>query len=137
VNDLGGVFLYDIDDLNGVVSSNLEERMSEAHRAEGIIDEMVVRFRQWYGQLDIVPTIVALREKLYGIAEAEVRKTLNQSLGHLSAEDGQAVRRMTNALVNKILHDPTLFLKRNGCLGEKSVYLDAARKLFKLDEDEI
>lgn len=136
INRLPNVYVYDIDDLAGVIEENVEDRHREARRAEGIIDEMVVRFRQWYGQLDIVPTIVTLREKLYGIADAELRKTLNQSLSHLSPEDGQAVRRMTNALVNKILHDPTLFLKRNGCLGEKSIYLDAARKLFRLDEDE-
>ncbi len=137
INRLANVYVYDIDDLKDVIEENVEDRNREARRAEGIIDETVVKFRQWYDGLDVVPTIVGLREKFYGIAEAEIQKTLNQSLGHLSAEDGQAIRRMTNALVNKILHDPTLFLKRNGCFGEKSIYLDAARKLFKLDEEDV
>jgi glutamyl-tRNA reductase len=137
INRLSNVYVYDIDDLKDVIEENVEDRNREARRAEGIIDETVVKFRQWYEGLDIVPTIVGLREKFYGIADAEIQKTLNQSLGHLSAEDGQAIRRMTNALVNKILHDPTLFLKRNGCFGEKSIYLDAARKLFRLDEEDI
>ena len=137
INRLSNVYVYDIDDLKDVIEENVEDRNREARRAEGIIDETVVKFRQWYEGLDIVPTIVGLREKFYGIADAEIRKTLSQSLGHLSPEDGQAVRRMTNALVNKILHDPTLFLKRNGCFGEKSIYLDATRKLFRLDEEDL
>jgi glutamyl-tRNA reductase len=137
INRLSNVYVYDIDDLKDVIEENVEDRNREARRAEGIIDEMVVKFRQWYDGLDIIPTIVGLREKLYGIADAEIRKTLNQSLGHLSPEEGEAIRRMTNALVNKILHHPTLFLKRNGCFGEKSIYLDATRKLFRLDEEDL
>jgi glutamyl-tRNA reductase len=137
INRLSNVYVYDIDDLKDVIEENVEDRNREARRAEGIIEETVIKFRQWYEVLDIVPTIVGLREKFYGIAEAEIRKTLNQSLAHLSAEEGQAIRRMTNALVNKILHDPTLFLKRNGCLGENSIYLDATRKLFRLDEEDL
>ncbi|MFW5636403.1 MAG: glutamyl-tRNA reductase, partial [Thermodesulfobacteriota bacterium] len=67
--------------------------------------------------------------------EGEIRKTLAHSLSHLSNEDTAALRRMTDALINKILHDPTLFLKTDGCRGGKSVYLDVTRKLFKLDEE--
>ena len=67
------------------------------------------------------------------IAEVEVNKTA-QSLKHLSDNDVQAIQRMTDTIVNKILHDPTLFLKNNGFHGEKSIYLDTARKLFNLDE---
>ena len=85
--------------------------------------------------MDVVPTVVALREKLWGIAESEIRKTLGHSLSHLSENDGQAIYRMTNALINKVLHDPTLFLKGNGCHGDKSAYLDVTRKLFRLDEE--
>ena len=57
-----------------------------------------------------------------------------QHLGHLSAADQQAIERMTHALVNKILHDPTQFLKSNGCQGDRTESLDTARKLFGLDD---
>jgi glutamyl-tRNA reductase len=83
----------------------------------------------------VVPTIKALREKLGGIAEAELEKTLGGRLRHLGNEEREALVRMTEAMVNKFLHDPTLFLKGNGCRGGKSVYLDVARKLFNLDAE--
>ncbi len=135
INRLSNVYVYDIDDLKDVIEENIEDRNREAARAERIIDEAVIRFRGWYQSLDVVPTIVALREKMLTIAEGEIRKTLAHSLSHLSNEETAALRRMTDALINKILHDPTLFLKNDGCRGGKSVYLDVTRKLFKLDEE--
>ncbi|MDM8526433.1 glutamyl-tRNA reductase [Desulfococcaceae bacterium HSG8] len=139
INRIPNVYVYDIDDLKGVIDENIEDRNREALRGERIIDEAVISYRQWYESLDVVPTIVALRKKMDAIAKTEVRKTLNVlKAGHggiaPAEEDCQAVCRMADALVNKILHDPTLFLKGDGCHGDKSLYLDVARKLFKLDD---
>ncbi|GBC63186.1 glutamyl-tRNA reductase [Desulfonema ishimotonii] len=136
INRIANTYVYDIDDLRDVIEENIEDRNREALRAGRIIDEGVIRFRQWYDSLDVVPTIVALREKLWGIAETEIRKSLGHSLSHLSPEEGQAIRRMTTAMINKMLHDPTIFLKKNGCHSGKTAYLDATRKLFKLDDEE-
>jgi glutamyl-tRNA reductase len=133
INRLTNSYIYDIDDLKGVIDNNIESRNKEAIKGERIVDEAVIRFRQWYDNMDVVPTIVALRDKMDSIARSEVKKTL-QTLNHLSDYDCQAINRMTNALINKILHDPTLLLKRNRSHGDKSVYLDITRKLFKLDE---
>ncbi|MEE4355424.1 MAG: glutamyl-tRNA reductase [Desulfococcaceae bacterium] len=135
INRLANTYVYDIDDLQGVIEENKEDRNREAMRAERIIDEAVIRFREWYEGLDVVPTIVGLREKLWRIAESEMKKSLGHSLSHLSEEDGQAVRRMMNAMINKVLHDPTIFLKNKGCYGDKALYLDITRKLFRLDEE--
>lgn len=132
INRLSNTYVYDIDDLKGVIAENIEDRQREAVKGERIVDEAVIRFRQWYVSLDVVPTIKALRQKLETIAEAEVKKTLQS--GIISDEGRQAVERMTQALINKILHDPTDVLKRDGCQGGRSAYLDIARKLFKLDE---
>ncbi len=135
INRLTNSYVYDIDDLKGIIDENIEDRDRESIKGERIVDEAVIRFRQWYESLDVVPTIVALRNKIDTIAEAEVKKTL-QSLNHLSDNDRQAICRMTNAVVNKILHNPTLFLKSSGCHGNNSIYIDITRKLFKLNEDE-
>jgi glutamyl-tRNA reductase len=99
-----------------------------------MIDEAVIKFRQWHENLDIVPTIIDLRKKLDTIAQNEVKKTF-KSLQHLSETDYQAIYRMTNAIINKILHDPTLFLKQNGYHGLNSASIDFTRKLFKLDDE--
>jgi glutamyl-tRNA reductase len=133
INRLTNSYVYDIDDLKGVIDESIENRNKEAIKGERIVDEAVIGFRQWYDNLDVVPTIVALREKMDAIAQAEIKKTLH-ALKHLSDDDRQAIARMTRAMINKILHDPLLLLKSNGYHQNKSGYLDTTRKLFKLDE---
>ncbi len=133
INRLSDCYVYDIDDLKDVIDENLEERNREAVKGQRIVDESVIRFREWIESLKVVPTIVGMKDKLTAIAGAEVDKTL-QSLSHLSEEDAMAVRRMTDALVSKILHDPILFLKNTGNHRDDSLYLNVARTLFKLDE---
>ena len=134
INKLNNAYIYDIDDLKGVVDENIESRQHEAVKGERIVDEAVIRFREWYDNMEVVPTIVALRNKIDGIAKNEINKTM-RSLEHLSESDFQAINKMTNAMIKKFLHDPTLLLKSNGFHGDKSIYIDATRKLFKLDDD--
>ncbi len=133
INNLNNAFIYDIDDLKDVVDENIESRQQEATKGERIVDEAVIRFREWYDNMDVVPTIIALRSKIDNIAQSEINKTL-RSLEHLSDDDCRAIRRMANAMTQKILHDPTVLLKGNGFHGDKSIYIDIARKLFKLDD---
>jgi glutamyl-tRNA reductase len=133
INRLGNAYVYDIDDLKGVIEENLEDRRKEATKAERIIDEAVIRFREWYDNLDVVPTIVALRDKMDKIAGSELEKTL-QTLRHLSDADRDAMARMMQATVNKIMHNPTRLLKSDSPHINKSVYLDFTRRLFELDE---
>ena len=132
VNRLTNSYVYDIDDLQGVIDDNIEDRQREAIKGERIVDEAVIHFREWYASLEVVPTIVALRNKLESIAETEIRKTL-QSNKIPEASTG-AIEKMAGALINKILHDPTMFLKKDSMPGDKSKYIDTVRKLFKLDE---
>jgi glutamyl-tRNA reductase len=132
INRLDNAYVYDIDDLKGIIEENIEDRQKEAVKGERIIDEAVIRFREWHEALDVVPTIVALRAKLEAMAEAEIKRTV-QSQG-MSAQDAQALQRMMGSFINKVLHDPTMVLKRDGMLVDKSLHLDMVRKLFKLDD---
>jgi glutamyl-tRNA reductase len=132
INRIGNAYVYDIDDLNGVIAENIEDRKREALKAERIIDEAVIQFRQWVDTLTVVPTIVLLRRKIETIAQAELEKTV-QSLNHLSSDDCLTLNKMMNSLVNKILHDPTVLLKSTGSHWDTKAYLDLIRKLFKLD----
>ena len=133
INRLNNSYIYDIDDLKGVIDENIQNRQQEAIKGERIVDEAVIHFRQWHKNMDVVPTIVALRNKIDSIAKAEIKKTL-RSLNHLTIDDDQAINRLVNAMINKILHDPTLLLKGNEFHEDKSAYIDITRKLFKLDE---
>ena len=113
----------------------MEDRQREAVKAERIIDEAVIQFRTWFEGLGVVPTIKALRAKVESVAMAEAQRTLSQ-LSHLAPEDRAAIEKMSRATVNKILHQPTSYLKSNGCQGDRAVSLDITRKLFGLDEPE-
>ncbi len=132
INRLNNTYVYDIDDLKGIIDENIGERKNEAIKGERIVDEAVIKYLEWYNNLDIVPTIVALRNKLDIIAKAEMGKTFSM-LKHLSKNDQDAIYRMTDSMIKKMLHDPTLYLKSSGFHGNKTKYLDIIRKLFKLD----
>ncbi|MBW1895247.1 MAG: glutamyl-tRNA reductase [Deltaproteobacteria bacterium] len=134
INRINNSYVYDIDDLKGVIDNNINERQKEAVKGERIVDEAVIAFQGWLKSLDAVPTIVALRNKFTSIAKTEVTKTF-QTLKHLNNNDRQAINRMVDALIKKILHDPTIHLKHNGCHGNKTINIDIARKLFNLNDD--
>ena len=110
VNRLTNSYVYDIDDLQGVIDENIEDRQREAIKGERIVDEAVIRFREWYASLEVVPTIVALRSKLESIAENEIKKTLQSN--KLPESGTAAIQKMADTLINKIIHEPTVFLKK-------------------------
>ncbi len=132
INQLSNTYVYDIDDLKGIVEENKEDRLREAAKGERIVDEAVLGFRRWYESLEVVPTVVALRNKIEGILRAEIEKTLSGFNG-ISDSHREAFYRMANAMVNKILHDPTLYLKNISQHETKAMILDITRKLFKLN----
>lgn len=132
VNDLDGVYLYNIDDLQAVVQENLGERRQEALRGEHIVDEEVDKFLNWSQTLDSTPVIVAFRDKLENIRKAELTR-LNGKLSNLSTADRETVEMITRSIINKIAHDPILFLKRAGKSSRRNQLLDVAQRLFNLD----
>ncbi|MGO9568390.1 MAG: glutamyl-tRNA reductase [Desulfomonilaceae bacterium] len=132
VNDIDGVYLYNIDDLQAVVEENLGGRREEALRGEQIVEEEVVKFVKWASSLDSTPTIVALKEKLETIRRGELAR-MNGKLAALNPSEREAVEMITRSIINKIAHDPIAYLKRAGAGVKRNLYLDTAQRLFKLD----
>lgn len=132
-NKLDSIYLYDVDDLQGVVQANVKERQKEAAKAELIISDEVNQFQTWLAALEVKPTIVALRQQLEKVRCAEVQKTLS-NLSELNDKERKAIESMTCALVNKILHQPTYVLKQANNNGDGSLYIDAVRTLFDLPD---
>lgn len=130
VRELAGVHLYDIDDLQGVSHANLRQRAREVHKVEAIVEEEVERFGAWWRSLEVVPTIVALRQRAEAIRREEVERTLRR-LTHLSPRDQGRVEAMAMAIVNKLLHRPIARLKEREA-GQR--YTEAVRSLFDLDD---
>ncbi len=132
VNRLDNIYLYDIDDLQNIVNENIGKREQETIKADRLIEEAVIKFKKWLKELEVVPTIKAVKEKIERITEIETEKTL-LTLNHLSRKDADAVKRMAKAIASRIMHDPIRFLKEPGAHRENSFYLNAARQIFNLD----
>lgn len=132
-NDLDNVFLYDIDDLQDVVDSNLLERKKEAEKAMKIVEEEVEKFQNWLNSLHSVPTIVSIRNKAEQVRLEEFEK-FKSRFGELPPELLASVEHLTQSIINKIMHSPTVALKNN--CEQKEILVYAARKLFGLDSDE-
>jgi len=134
VNEIENAFLYTIDDLKGIIEFNLSKRKDEAVKAERMVDEEVIKFSEWLKALDVVPTIVALKEKCKKIRQLELKKTLS-NLGNLTPEQRKSVENLALSITKKVLNDPIVFLKSKENRSSRNLYLDIAQKLFNLDSD--
>ena len=135
INDLDNVYLYNIDDLKSVAADHLEERASEAQKAEQIVREEVESFVRWLSSLEQVPTITALRERFEEIRKGEIERSLSGNLKDLSEDQRAALQEMTAAMVNKMLHGPISQLKKNPLDEDDdgTLYIAALKKLFNLE----
>ena len=133
MNDVDGIFIYDIDDLQQVVASHLSDRKKEASKAEDIVKVEVERFAQRLQTLDVVPTILSLQEYLEDIRQAEIDRYRSR-LGQISPEQESAIDAMTHAMINKIMHTPIVALKSAAKDPESTTVIDVIRKLFNLQE---
>ncbi len=132
IHELDGCYLYDIDDLEGVVAETLAARRGEAERAEALVVEEADEFRVWQASLDVVPAIASLRARAEEIRARELAKAQNR----LSERELRAVESITAQVVNKLLHLPTVRMKEAAAASDGLVYADAVRHLFGLGEDE-
>lgn len=139
IGELDGVYLFDIDDLERVVAANLKERAKEAEVASRLVEDEVVQFERWLSSQRVVPTIRALREHFTAVARTEVERTLQALAAEESAEKReQAVRRLGDLVVNKLLHAPMTALKQ-GKESDTEMLVTAVHRLFALpaaDEDD-
>ena len=132
VNKLEHVYLYDIDDLQGVVEDNIAERRRQADQASAMIDEEIEAFDLWVESLKIAPTIVALRESLLGLCEQEFERQ-RRHLGTLDDEQTEGVRRAMRGLMQKILHRPIIHLKGSAARGDLQRVSSLYREIFGID----
>jgi glutamyl-tRNA reductase len=130
--DLTGVSLYDMDDLQALVERNVSGRESEARRAEGILRAELGRFDRWLAAQDVTPTIVSLRERADRVVEQVLAENEPRWEG-LTEADSERLRAAARAIASRLLHEPTLRLKR--AVSDEDAYAKAAvlRELFALD----
>jgi glutamyl-tRNA reductase len=133
INDLDGVYLFNIDDLDKVVRANIAEREKAAEHAAKIVEHEAGQFEQWLRTQSVVPTIRALREHFAAVADAEVMKALDQlqRKEHTKEQQRELLQRVVQLVVNKLLHQPTSAL-REAPAGEAELRAAVISELFGL-----
>jgi glutamyl-tRNA reductase len=131
VNQLEGMFLYDIDDLQQVAASHLVDRGKEAARAEAIIVEETERFRRRIRTIDIAPVLVDVQGTAEELRQAELHRQ-RQLLQSLTPKQQEAVDALTRGLMNKFLHMPLEALKAAARDGDAAA-LETIRGMFERD----
>jgi glutamyl-tRNA reductase len=133
VNQLDNVFLYDIDDLDRVVKSNLQARKNVAEQAEEIIAEEVERMVLRLKTREVTPTIISLQEQLEQLRAAEIERARGR-LGALTPQQEEAIEALTRGIINKIAHGPITEMRRKASDPDGIHLMNTIRKLFRLGE---
>ncbi|WP_202080247.1 glutamyl-tRNA reductase [Caldalkalibacillus salinus] len=134
IHEVENAFLYDIDDLNGIVNANLEERKKEAVKIQEMIAIEMDEFSKWLNTLGVVPVITALRQKALSIQEETVQSILNKC-PDLDEREEKVIRKHTKSIVNQMLRDPITRVKE--LAGEPGARdsLDLVTEIFALEEE--
>lgn len=130
-----GITLFDIDDLENIVNKNLESRKQVAVQAEKIVEEEVEKFLKWLSSLFVVPTIGALKQKAENIKEAEKEKAFKR-LSNAGDKEKKIIGSMANSIVNQLLHDPIINLKKYAVTHQGHLYSKILQNLFSLEVKE-
>ncbi len=128
------VYLYDIDDLEGIVQANLEERKKEAEKIELFIEAEIDEFKSWLNTLGVVPIISALRTKALKV-QAETMESIERKLPNLTERDRKVLNKHTKSIVNQLLKDPITRVKELAGEKEAEQSLDLFTKIFALEEE--
>ncbi|MBD1381183.1 glutamyl-tRNA reductase [Metabacillus arenae] len=131
--ELESVFLYDIDDLEGIVEANLVERKVAAEQIELLIEAEIVTFKQWLGTLGVVPVISALREKALTI-QAETMQSIERKLPNLTEREIKLLNKHTKSIINQMLRDPILKVKELAAEEDAEQSLDLFMKIFDIEQ---
>jgi glutamyl-tRNA reductase len=133
VKKIPGVRLYDIDSLSDLLQTSLAQRQAQIPKVEEILSEELASFNAYLSSLDVVPIIVEIRKQADSIRRTEIKKAM-QRMPDLTPEMEKQIEALTTAIVNKILHRPTIRLRGESRGPYAADYASLTRYLFGLDE---
>lgn len=134
VEEISNIYLYDIDDLKGVLDDNMKSRRESAKRAEEIVFHVEKNFQRWLNGLKVIPTIIKLKKRFEEIRETEVNKALYK-IGNYTDREKNIIEGMASAIVGKILHNPLTNLKKESSSSLGALYMDSLLQLFNLENE--
>ena len=134
IGDLQNVFLYDIDDMQGIVEANLAERERAAKQIAGMIEQEAEQFNDWLGTLGVVPVISALREKALGI-QAETMESIENKMPDLTDREKKILNKHTKSIINQLLKEPILQAKEMGTAKKSREQLELFMQIFGIEDE--
>ncbi|WP_274307598.1 glutamyl-tRNA reductase [Solibacillus daqui] len=134
ISDVPNVFLYDIDDLQGIVQANLAERERAANEIMTMIQNEIVEFKDWFKTLGVVPVISALRKKAASIQE-ETMMSIENKMPDLTERERKILNKHTKSIINQLLKNPILQAKELANSNEAAVQLLLFQQIFGIEED--
>ncbi|MFC0014973.1 MULTISPECIES: glutamyl-tRNA reductase [Allobacillus] len=134
VSDLDGVIVYDIDDLQGVINKNLEERQKAANAIERMIDQELDEFDEWIQTLGVVPVISALRNKALSIQETTMA-SIERKMPDMTDRERKVLNKHTKSIINQMLKEPILQAKEMAGDEEAEEMLKLFVKIFGIEEE--
>lgn len=133
IAELENIFLYDIDDLEGIVQANLQERKKAAEKIMLMVEKEILEFKQWLSLLGVIPVISALREKALAI-QTETMESIERKIPHLSDHDRKVLNKHTKSIINQLLKDPILQAKEMAERQDADQALALFKKIFNIEE---
>ncbi len=133
IGDLSNVFLYDIDDLQGIVEANLAEREKAAQDISNMIKEEVIQFKDWISTLGVVPVISALRKKASSIQE-ETMNSIENKMPNLTDRERKILNKHTKSIINQLLKEPILQVKELANSPKANEQLQLFQQIFGIED---
>lgn len=134
LDDLDSVFLYDIDDLEGIVEANLAERKKAAEQIELMIEAEIVLFKEWLGTLGVVPVISSLRRKALTVQE-QTMESIERKLPNLSVREKKILNKHTKSIINQLIREPISAVKELAAQPDAEKSLKLFMQIFDIEED--
>ncbi|MFE4106630.1 glutamyl-tRNA reductase [Almyronema epifaneia] len=136
VNQLIGVYVFNVDDLKSVLAQNQESRRQAALEAQQLIAAEAETFRNWLRSREAVSTISCLREKVETIRAQELEKALSRLGSEFGKKQKDVIEALTRGIVNKILHDPMVQLRAQRDIESQRLEIQTLQRLFNLETAE-
>ena len=134
IGDLSNVFLYDIDDLQGIVEANLVERQRAANEIMLMIELELVQFKEWLGTLGVVPVISALRQKALQI-QTDTMVSIENKMPELTDRERKILSKHTKSIINQLLKEPILQAKELASSSNSHEQLQLFQQIFGIEEE--
>lgn len=133
LDELESIFLYDIDDLQGIVDANLAEREKAAVKIGLMIEVQIGEFKNWLGTLGVVPVISALRNRALAI-QAETMSSIERKMPDLTEREKKILNKHTKSIINQILREPINRAKELAAEPDSEESLKLFMKIFDIEE---